>query len=612
MAEIRAFAKRVYNQITFMVNNQVKQISAEKLFCQSTNQGMLLFQDSGCVYRDLKAYEILGYKKEYVDKIPVNKLVQELVHPDDQEMVRRIAGKLYPNSIDPLNHAKKIKIRVLTAKNEEKWLEVVVKNIIFNGKPTAQLLITDIDKSKKMEEKLSQSEKMYQTIFDSTSGGIILSDADTTIKYANRRFAQIVGVPKRKIEGKMSWVGFMSENDRVKMLKYHEWRRTKQHHAPTNYEFSLIDKHGDLRRCLATITMIPQTDWSIASFLDITERTKAESEVRQQKAQFRSAFYKAPVSIMLVNKGGIVQEANKTCLRLFELTNKEIQQKKIRDLVSKKLLPKEFLEFCHSRGRHAASEVFFTTRLGKKMWLQMICSKMSQNGNNPNRLVMIQDLTDTIVARKIIMDLPSRLLQAHEDEKQLLSQEIHDTFSQSLAALKLSIQAQKPIDDILGQVNSLIDMSRSFSHNLRPEIIDKLGLLSALKNLVEEMSVRFGSQIKIKTNIRQIKVTPEVSLQLFRITQESIVNAIKHSQATAISVTLNKHGRTLSIIIRDNGKGFDIKSIQHTTDHQKSLGLKIIIERANRIHAACTIKSTIGRGTIIVVDYPTKKVLPIN
>ncbi len=592
-----------------MVHTSMRIDTPEKLFLKNAGQGILIFQNEKCIYKDKKISTILDHPTDVLDKIPSKKLVYELVDKLDRKLVEAIVEKIESQQI---HKPKPYHIRIITQKKTIKWVEVIVKKIQYQNAPAVLILVSDINKQKTAIDKLIQSEVMYRTIFESIPSGILLSEADTTIKFVNRRFTNIVGQPKRIIEGKESWVRFMSESDRERMLKYHEWRRTKAHHAPTNYEFSLIDKHGQLRRCLATVTMVPQTKLSVASFLDITERTKIEAEIRKSKAKFKSAFYKAPIAIMLINQKGMIEQVNKTCLHLFEVKNNDVEQANIKRLISQKLFPKECLNACHRRSMYTLPEIKFVTHSGKEIWLQMICSSISYYGKTPTRMMMFQDITDTVIARRIISDLPSRLLQAHEEEKQLLSQEIHDTLSQSLAALKLSLQAGKPIVDILDQLNNLIDMSRSFSHNLRPEIIDKLGLVSGLENLVQEMSVRFGSPIKFESNIRQVKIPQEVALQLYRIAQESINNAIKHSRASSISLTLNKHNHSLSIIIRDNGKGFDIESARHIPMSQKSLGLKIISERANRIHAESSIKSIIGRGTMITINYPINQSIPIN
>lgn len=592
-----------------MVLTKIYDDSPEKLFLKSANQGILLFQHGKCIFQDKKICTILDQKPKTLDTTPSRDLVKELVYEPDRKIVESIITQIETQKI---YRPRPYTIRVITQKKQVKWIEVVVKNIKYRKIPTTLILVADIDRQKTEIDKLIQSEVMYRTIFESIPSGVILSEADTTIKYVNRRFVNIVGQSKRSIEGKKSWVGFMSKQDRARMIRYHEWRRTKAHHAPMNYEFSLIDKHGLLRRCLATVTMVPQTQLSVASFLDITERTKIEAEIRTSKARFKSAFYKAPIAIMLVNQSGMVEQVNKTCLHLFELKNKEVEQMNIKQLVARKYLPKECLHLCHRHSQYALPEIKFVVHSGKEIWLQMICSSMSYYGNTPTRMIMFQDITDTVIARRIISDLPSRLLQAHEEEKQMLSQEIHDTLSQSLAALKLSLQAGKPLKDVLEQLNSLIDMSRSVSHNLRPEIIDKLGLVSGLHNLAQEMSQRFGSPIKFESNIQRIKIPQEVALQLYRIAQESINNAIKHSRASSISLTVHKHNHTLSITIRDNGKGFDFESARHTPMNQKSLGLKIISERANRIRAEHSIKSIVGRGTMVTINYPINHSLQIK
>ncbi len=615
MQEMNSFAKRVYNQGIFMANNQVKIVTPEKFLPTAANQGILLFQNDSCIYQDPKIYSILGHTRNHINSIPTHQLVDQLVYHDDQKTVHSI--------VDDFHHVKPkkktVKIRIMTNRHQVKWVEVVVKQISFNHQPTIQILVTDINKQKNTETQLEQSEITYRTIFDTTASGIILSDADMIIKYCNRRFCQIVGKSKKEIEGKLSWPQFMSGKDRSKMVRYHYWRRNKSHKAPRNYEFEIVDKNGQIRPCLATVTMIPRTQVSVASFLDISERIRGEFAVKQSKRRFKSAFDNAPLGIFLIDKHGVIEQANKTFLKILGLSKKQIIGQKVSTLAALQQIPKEFKKLCCIREEHSLPEVHFTTINGKELWLQIICSQISQFENNSTWMGMIQDVTDTVIAKKLVIDLPNRILQAHEEEKQTLSQEIHDAFSQSLAALKMSIQAvtakqaahtnRADLNEILSQVDDLINLSRSLAHNLRPEIIDKLGLIAAIHNLTKEMSQRIGFSIQMKTNVKNIPLPPSIAVQLFRIVQEAIINSIKHSQASAISVMINKRDGHLTLVVRDNGKGFNSKQIDRQLIHKRSLGLKIMNERAIKIGATCTIKSVVGQGTVISINYPMRHLI---
>jgi len=574
-------------------------MTPEKLFSHTASQGMFLFQNDQCFYKDAKVCVILGYSRAQIESIPAQEWISTFVYPDDQAIARSILLKTTVRT-------KPFQLRIKTSSGKIKWVEIKVRVIQFNHVPTIQMMVADITQQKIAENNLIQSELTYRTIFDSTASGIILSEADMIIKYVNRRFCQIVGKTKKEVEGKRSWTEFMSTEDLPKMRRYHYWRRAKSHKAPRNYEFNLVDKNGQPRRCLATVTMIPGTKISVASFLDISERIRGEVAIKQSKKRFKSAFDNAPLGIFLIDKNGIVEQVNKTCLKILGLPKNQIFNQKVKKLAAQQLIPKEFKQLCQDRKERSLPEVFFKTKDGRELWLQIICSQISQVENSQTWMVMLQDVSDTVIARKMVEDLPNRILQAHEEEKQLLSQEIHDTFSQSLAALKMSIQASRDQDEVLHQVDSLINLSRSIAHNLRPEVIDKLGLVAAIHNFTKEISERTGILVQMKTNILSIPIPQTIAVQLFRVVQESVTNAIKHSLASMITVTLTKRDGHLTLVIRDNGKGFNTKQTSEQLLHKKSLGLKIMNERATKIGATCTIKSVVGQGTTITINCPLR------
>jgi PAS domain S-box-containing protein len=594
-----------------MAPNQVNKNTPEELFVNSVAQSMLLFKQNLCVYHDKKITSMIGDSTYEIRIKHACPFFKKIVSPSDLKTIKSILEKT--TNPQARKWMKSIQIKIGIDKRNRKWFEVVFRHLKWENEWILQTIFRDVDQQRTSELTRVNSEVIYRTILDNTAGAVILSEADMTIKYANRRFCQVIGKPKKAIEGKIAWTDFIDSRDRQRMMRYHYWRRAQsKHKAPRNYEFNLIDKNGQVRPCLATVSMIPGTTVSVATFIDITERIKDELAVKQSKKQFKSAFDHAPLGILLINQQGRVEQINRTCAKMLDVSREQIVTKKISKLINEQILPKECRNLCRAKKINSLPKIHFKTHKGKSIWLDMRCACISQSESNQTWMVMLQDVTREVDAQKIVEGLPNRLLEAHEEEKQLLSQEIHDTFSQSLAALKMAIQTavlnQTDISPVLCQVDQLINLSRSISHNLRPEIIDKLGLVAAIHNLLNELSVRAGFPIQLKTNSQAILLPQTIALQLFRITQEAVVNAIKHSRASIITVSISKRKRFVSIRITDNGKGFEMNQNTSQLLRKKSLGLKIIHERAHKIAATCTIKSVVGKGTVILITCPIRHV----
>lgn len=131
------------------------------------------------------------------------------------------------------------------------------------------------------DKPLSESEALYRTVFENTGAATIIGEGDTTIYLANTQFQRLSGQSKEELEGKKSWTGFIVKEDLERMLVYHHLRRMDPHAAPKNYELKFIKGDGTIRDVYVTVDIIPGTDKSVLSFMDLTELKRAEWEVRE-------------------------------------------------------------------------------------------------------------------------------------------------------------------------------------------------------------------------------------------------------------------------------------------------------------------------------------------
>lgn len=141
----------------------------------------------------------------------------------------------------------------------------------------------NLESRKRIEKEinLKESEEKYRTIFENTGTATVIIEKDTTISLANEKFEELSGYSKEEIEWKKKWTEFVIKEELEMMKKYHYSRRKTSDIAPKSYEFHFINKRGDIRDILLNIDMIPRTKKSVASLLDITERKKAEENIKE-------------------------------------------------------------------------------------------------------------------------------------------------------------------------------------------------------------------------------------------------------------------------------------------------------------------------------------------
>lgn len=145
----------------------------------------------------------------------------------------------------------------------------------------------DITERKRAEEALMESEEKYRVVFETTGSPTIIVDEDTTISLVNNKFVEMFGLSKDEIEGKKSWVEYIVPSDLKRMLDYHKIRRINPDEPPITYEFSCFDKDGNVRNMISTVAMIPGTNKSVSSHIDITERKCAEEALLNYQMQLK-------------------------------------------------------------------------------------------------------------------------------------------------------------------------------------------------------------------------------------------------------------------------------------------------------------------------------------
>jgi signal transduction histidine kinase len=204
-----------------------------------------------------------------------------------------------------------------------------------------------------------------------------------------------------------------------------------------------------------------------------------------------------------------------------------------------------------------------------------------------------------------------RLIESQEGERKRIAAELHDGLGQNLLVIKnramLSLstpenkeRAIEQLDEISSIVSQTIDEVREIAHNLRPFQLDRLGLTKALQSIIRKM--RDSSDIRFTAEIEPIDdlFSKEAEINLYRIVQESLNNIVKHSNATAASLSVKRDARGVVIRVEDNGKGFDRAA--HPVGGKNGFGLTSISERARILGGKETIRSAPQEGTTILLE----------
>jgi signal transduction histidine kinase len=202
------------------------------------------------------------------------------------------------------------------------------------------------------------------------------------------------------------------------------------------------------------------------------------------------------------------------------------------------------------------------------------------------------------------------LNQTLEREIQRIAHALHDEAGQLLASVYLALEevarnlppAREPLLKVKGLLDLIEGQLRRLSHELRPTILEEMGLLPAVKFLAEGVTARTGLSITVEGD-SEFSPTPLLSATVYRIVQEAFTNVTRHAKATHVHVTIQHELQTLRCSVKDNGVGFDVASLSARTG-EGGLGMIGIRERLNSIGGDFVLMSTLGRGTELVITIP--------
>jgi len=215
-------------------------------------------------------------------------------------------------------------------------------------------------------------------------------------------------------------------------------------------------------------------------------------------------------------------------------------------------------------------------------------------------------------ARQRLEGLSRRLIRAQEDEGRQIARELHDEIGQALTAVKVNLQSVKNRvtgqDDRVAECIAIVDDTlgcvRGMALDLRPSLLDDLGLVAALQWYVERHARRTGLEGRFIADPEKLRAAPEIETACFRVAQEALTNIARHASATRFSVELLQHNGGLELIVRDDGCGFDPALALRRAATGASLGLVGIIERIELIGGKVEFISAPGKGTEVQASIP--------
>ena len=554
------------------------------------------------------AEKLAGYPRAEI----IGKKFSDFIPPEHLEVVsKNLCRKLIDEG------ETKYEIEVVASDGRRVPVEVSSHLIYENGVAVGvQGTARDITERKRAEEALRQSERELRGLFENAHDAILIFDPEREIVLeVNQRACELYGIHRSEFVG-LSLETITNDVERGRLVIKETLERGMSH------DFETVQCRGDGTEMFLHINAsVVEYNGKIAIQSinrDITEQKRAEEALRQSEERFSKAFHSSPaaLSITLLEDGRLL-EVNAAFLRMTGFSREEVIGRTTLELglwdsQHRLAMAKALRE----HGPIVDFEIKFRKKSGEIRDALLSVELIQLGLGESSVLGIAQDVTERNRAEEALQSYPRQLIEAQEAERQSIARELHDQIGQVLTAIHLNLkavwetsestEARALIDEGVAIVDEALGQVRNLSFELRPSLLDDLGLATALRWYTDRFTQRTGIRSTTTINLPEppARLTRELETACFRIVQEALTNVVRHARAKKVAVRLQKRNGEIRLTVKDDGNGFDAHS-QNLAPFTTHVGLRGMRERALALGGRLDVRSS-SRGTRISANFPNE------
>jgi len=355
------------------------------------------------------------------------------------------------------------------------------------------------------------------------------------------------------------------------------------------------------------------------------KKRSTEYALKVSEQRYRRLFETAQDGILILNAdNGQIDDVNPFLTDMLGYSRKQLLGNKLweigpfKDVEASKAEFRELQREAYVRYEDLPLE----TRDGRAINVEFVSNIYHVNGD---RVVQcnIRDITKRRRAEeklkeysRKLREVSRRVVEAQETERRNIARELHDEIGQALTVIQLNLQAmlQSPdakvlsprLKESLEVVDHVLEQVHDISLNLRPLILDDLGLEPALRWFTNRQAALVGLRAGFNADLLKRRLNPVIETECFRVAQEALTNVVRHAQAKTVTVELRKEAGQLHLRVRDNGIGFDVGAVREQAMRGASLGLLSMEERAALAGGGLEFRSAPKKGTEVHAWFPLK------
>ena len=555
----------------------------------------------------------------------MNKKAGKLARRDPDTIIGKNVWEEFPAAInsstfEAFNKAMKEQ-KYVTNTDYYKPYDLWYESSVFPSPNGLSIFMRDITEQKKSEKEISKVKALADNLIDSLPGVFYFFDLQGRFIRWNKQLEDVTGYSAGEI-ATMHPADFFEAKEKNYVVARIQGIFQK---GINDTDANLITKDGRKIPYFFKTVMIEYEGGPclLGNGIDITERKKAETELRASEQKYKLLFESNPLPMwMLTLPDYRFIDVNSVALLQYGYTKEEFLKLSPMDFRPPKDLKKlKALTSTEFRGVHHAGIWRHKKKDGTIIYVDIVTHDINHKGQM-RRLVLANNITERHAAEEklkesyeAIRTLTGYLQNVREQERLNISREIHDELGQLLTVLKMDVSwlnkkiggensmVKEKLSEILNLVDTTVRSIRRIASELRPTLLDDLGLYAAMEWHLEEFERRSGIRRELVIPENELALSDSLKIGIFRIFQESLTNVARHSEAKNVNVSLLQKDNQLILTIRDNGIGFE----EGPMATKKTLGLLGMKERSMMMGGVYNITSARGAGTTVTVIIPLSK-----
>lgn len=484
---------------------------------------------------------------------------------------------------------------------------------------TAEIVSVNEQLQREIESR-RQSEERYRLLVEKTNDLIWELDQNGVYTYVSPAAEQLLGYSAEEMIGKTPFE-FMQPNeaDRIRAM-FEEYVASRE--GILRLELARIHKDGRHLVHETNVSPVFNSAGQCCGFRgisrDITQRRCAEEALREHHEELR-AIYDGMVDGLLIADIETKRflRANDAICRMLGYTEEELLARSVADIHPPEALPDVLEHFnAQAEGRLVVAEDLpVLCKAGTVFYADISTNQLMYRGR-PCNIGFFRDITDRKLAEEALRNehrALSRLLKAQDRERQIITYEIHDGLAQKLTAAvmqfemfdraryEVSEEASQTGTIVHGLLDECLAEARHLINGMRPPILDEHGVVYAIEHLACNQGEHSDTSIAFRDAVNFDRLEPVLENAIYRIVQESLSNACRHSKSERVQIDLVQRDQRVQISVQDWGVGFDPKYVD-----EKCFGLAGIRERARLLGGTVRIDTQPGKGSRIAVELPVE------